>query len=486
MGGDTGWIRGARSRPLRAVLALALGASLQPPPPLNAQEAKVLTLEEALERAALYNPDYRIAQNDLELSRTGRREAWGAFLPNLSLSASTGLSFDRQLVSTDFFGNPVENPFTEWRTTSNSSQYLGGSIAIFEGGTRFHELAAEGARAEAREATVTTRLRTLRSEVVRTYYQAQSQQAFLAVEEELLEGRLLDLELTQRMFDLAGATRVDVLAAELDVQRQEQRIQQIRAQSQQALLTLKRMVGDPDLEAIVLADGLPVPFDPSRLDPEALVPQALASNPQVLEQEAQLLVGEAQAKVARGSRWPTLSLSFGFNQRTFADERGALFDLYPDQGRFGSTSVSLTLPIFSRFQTQARVAEAQVAMDNSRENLRRTRLQIEEQVRSRIIALQTASRSYEIALRSREIAQERVGLAREQFRFAARSFTELQQDIEAAAQAERDVITQLFGFMEAQANLEEVAGQFVVDESSSGAAGGQVPGGDRSSVHPEG
>jgi len=205
-----------------------------------------------------------------------------------------------------------------------------------------------------------------------------------------------------------------------------------------------------------------------------------------LEQEAQLLVGAAQAKVARGSRWPTLSLSFGFNQRTFADERGALFDLFPDQGRYGSTSVSLTLPIFSRFQTQARVAEAQVAMDNSRENLRRTRLQIEEQVRSRIIALQTAYRSYEIALRSREIAQERVSLARDQFRLGTRTFTELQQDIEAAAQAERDVITQLFGFMEAQANLVEVAGQFVVDESSSGAAAGQAPGGDRSSVHMEG
>ena len=113
-------------------------------------------------------------------------------------------------------------------------------------------------------------------------------------------------------------------------------------------------------------------------------------------------------------------------------------------------------------------------------------LQIEEQVRSRIIALQTAYRSYEIALRSREIAQERVSLAREQFRLGTRTFTELQQDIEAAAQAERDVITQLFGFMEAQANLEEVAGEFVVDESSSGSAAGQGPGGDRSPVHTEG
>ncbi|MFC1660560.1 TolC family protein [Gemmatimonadota bacterium] len=449
----------SRSRLRLAILAPFLGVLLPLSGSLRAQEARVLSLGEALERASRHNPDYRMAQNDLELSQVGRREAWGAFLPDLNLQASTGLSFDRQLVSRDNFGNPIENPFTEWRTSSSASQYLGGSISLFEGGSRFHELALQGARAQAREATVASRLRTVRSEVVGTYYQAQSQQALLAVEDELLEGRQVDLELTRRMFDLAGASRVEVLAAELNVQRQEQRIQQIRAQLQQSLLTLRRVVGDSELEGFRLDDALPTPFEPSSLNADDLVAQALASNPLVLEQEAQLLVGDAQARAARGSRWPSLSLSFGFNQRTFAEEKEALFDVFPDQGRFGSTSLSVSLPLFSRFQTQARVAEAEVGISNARENLRKTQLQIEEQVRSRLIALQTAYQSYLIALRSQEIAQERVRLAREQYRLGSRDFTALQQDTEAAAQAERDVITQLFGFMDAHANLEEVVGE---------------------------
>jgi outer membrane protein len=202
----------------------------------------------------------------------------------------------------------------------------------------------------------------------------------------------------------------------------------------------------------------PEPFDPAGLDADELVTRAQESSPTVLQQAAQLDVSDAQARSARGSRWPTVSLSFGFNQRTFAQERDALFDLYPDQGRYGSTSMSLTIPVFSRFQTQARVAEAEVGRENARETLRKTRLQLDEEVRSRLIALQTAYQGYQIALRSGEIAQERLNLAREQFRLGSRTFTELQRDIDDAANAEREVITQLFGFLEARVNLEETVG----------------------------
>jgi len=425
---------------------------------VQAQEEPVLTLEEALTRAREHNPDYRMARNDLELSEAGRKEAWGAFLPSLDLSLSTGLSFDRQLVSTDFFGNPIENPVTEWLTNSSSSQYVGGSLVLFQGGQRFHQLSAQSADAEVRAATAATRLRAVRAEVVRAYSQAQAQKALLEVEEGLLDAREADLELTRRMFDLAGATRVEVLAAELNVQRQEQQIQQRLALLQQNLLTLGRVIGDEELMAFSVSDALPEPFDPSYMEDEELLERALATSPAIQQQRAQVERGRAQTRAAQGSRWPTLSLNFGFNQRTYAQEEDAFLDPWPDQGRFGSTGFSLSIPLFSRFQNSARIAEAEVGLNNAQENLRKTRLQTEEEVRSRLIALQTAYQGYRIALRSREIAQERLSLAQDQFRLGSRTFTELQRDIDDAAGAEREVINQLFGFVEARANLEETVG----------------------------
>jgi outer membrane protein TolC len=403
-----------------------------------------------------------MAVNELELNRSSRREALGAFLPSLDLSARTGLSFDRQLISTDFFGNPIENPVTEWLTNSSSSQYAGANIVLFQGGRRFKELSAQSASARVREATVSIQLRTVRGDVVRAYSQAQLRQALLRVEESLLEARQADLEMTRRMFDLAGATRVEVLAAELGVQRQEQQIQQRGGLLQQALLALARIIGDPDLGAFRLSSEAPAPFDPALLDEGELIQWALDSNPIIQQRIAELARGRAQVGVASGSRWPTLTLNFDFNQRVFAQEREALFDLFPDQGRFGSAGVSLSIPLFSRFQTSARIAEAQVAADNAEENLRKTRLQVVEETRSRLIALETAYKSYLIALRSQEIAQERLSLARDQFRQGSRSFTELQRDIDDSAIAEREVITHLFAWVEALANLEETVGELRV------------------------
>ena len=50
-------------------------------------------------------------------------------------------------------------------------------------------------------------------------------------------------------------------------------------------------------------------------------------------------------------------------------------------------------------------------------------------------------------------------MGREQFRLGSRTFAELQQDIDAASQAERGVINQLFALERALADLEEIVGE---------------------------
>jgi outer membrane protein TolC len=179
----------------------------------------------------------------------------------------------------------------------------------------------------------------------------------------------------------------------------------------------------------------------------------------MIVQEAGVAVSRAQAQSARRSHWPPLTISFRANQSTFGDDYDGFLDPYPDRSRSGGASFGISIPLFQGFQNKARIVQAEVALANSEETLRGIRLQVEELVRSRLIALETAHQSYLISLRSREIAQERLILAREQFRLGTRTFTELQQDIDAAAQAERAVINQLFALEQALANLEEMVGE---------------------------
>ena len=204
---------------------------------------------------------------------------------------------------------------------------------------------------------------------------------------------------------------------------------------------------------------LPEAFDPGGLDPAALSELAYSSNPQLIVQEATSEVRRAQAQSARRAHWPGLTIFFSARQSTFGDEYSDFADPFPDRSRSGSAGFGIDIPIFQGFQNKTRIVQAEIAQINQEETVREIRLQVEELVRSRFIALQTAYESYLISVRSQEIAQERLRLGREQFRLGSRTFTELQQDIQAASQAERALINQLFALEQALANLEEMVGE---------------------------
>lgn len=443
----------------RLVLGTVLFLEVAAPDPAVGQEVAVLSLGEALERAIQFNPAYRRTVNNLELSDVEQQQVWGSFLPTLSLSSSTGVSLNRQLVSTDVFGNPIENPETKWRTSTSTSQSINANLTVFQWGARSRNMATQNAQARAREASVTSRSRALRADVIRAYRNAQNQGALLTVEESLLESRRLDLETTEGMFELAGASRVDVLTAELEVQRQEQRIREAQGQLDQALLSLRTVVGDPELNDFTVSSALPEPFDPTGLNPESLASRAYASNPTLTEQEAAVEVSRAQAQSARRAHWPGLTISFSGRQSTFGDEYSAFANPFPNDSRSGSAGFGISIPVFQGFDNKVRIVQAEISLVNQEETLRETRLVVEEAVRSRLIAVETAHQSYLITVRSRDIAQERLRLGREQFRLGSRTFTELQQDIDAASQAERAVINQLFALERALADLEEIVGE---------------------------
>ena len=452
----SGGMRATSAGPLLSLLLLSL---VLLPAPGSGQAGPVLSIDEALARAVENNPNYRRTLNNLELNDIERQQAWGAFLPTLSLTSGTGVNLNRQLISTDVFGNPVENPITDWKTSSSTSQSINASLSLYQWGARSRDMATQGAQARAREAAVTAQSRGLRADVVRAYRTAQNQGALLSVEQALLESRELDLETTQRMFELAGASRVDVLTAELNVQLQGQRIQEAQGQLQQALLSLRTVIGDPDLNDLQVEGALPGAFDPSGLDPESLASRAFSSNPNLIEQEASVDVSRAQAQSARRAHWPPLTISFNARQSTFGDDYAGFLQGFPDRSRSGGASFGISIPILQGFDNKAQIIRAEISLVNQEETLRETELVVEEAVRSRLIALETAHQSYLITIRSREIAQERLRLGREQFRLGSRTFAELQQDIDAASQAERGVINQLFALERALADLEEMVGE---------------------------
>ena len=94
-----------------------------------------------------HSPAHRRVLNDIEVARASTRAAFGAFLPSLSLGASTGGGTSTVVTGEDDAGQPIRLDEPLDFTSSSSSQSIGLDLTLFDGGASFQELGA--ARAEA-------------------------------------------------------------------------------------------------------------------------------------------------------------------------------------------------------------------------------------------------------------------------------------------------------------------------------------------------
>lgn len=442
---------------MAAGVALAGGQRVGAQEMATEGEVTVLTLQEALRRAAEHNPRYRQEVNRMDLAEPQRREALGRFLPDLTFSYGTGHSFSRQTSAFDIFGNPLPNPEVRTVTRSSSSQNASMGIQLFGGGGRFHQLGQTRAQARVDRLSANRELNTILAEVQRQYLVAQRQKAGLEVEMELLAARERDVELSTSLFELASIGRSDLLATELDLEAQRLSVNTARANFQKGLLALRLAIGDTALESFDVEQRQPEPFDPASLDLNGLVTLALRESPRVGAADAALAVSRAALNSQRAERWPTLSLSGDIGGSAVGNERTAMFDFIPDGGS-GGLRLSVSIPVFSRFTTSRAIAAADVDLRNANEALRQTELELEEQIRSRYVDLETAWASLTERTRRLEIATERLGIVEEEYRLATKSIEDLRAAIREEASALRDALDQRFEFAGALLGLYEAAG----------------------------
>ena len=455
-----------RRRPRRHIVAMiAAGLGIGSPiAPACAQssipeagEVAVISLREALERAVQYNPEYRQALNRMELEGPQRRQAWGAFLPSLNVSYGTSQSFRQESTAVDFFGNPIDNPEVRTVVSSYSSQGATLGLDLFQGGERFHVF--NQARAEARVDRLGAErdLNRILAEVQRQFLFAQRQKARLAVEEELLAARERDFEVAERRFELATIGRSDLLGATLDLQAQRVTVTDARGEMEKGMFALRRAIGDPALRTFDVEQPFPDPIDPATLDLERLVARGLAGSPTVGVAEVTRVARQSALSAARSTRWPSISLTSSFDRGSYGPDQTALFDF--DPGDFGGRiGLNVTIPLFSRFQTSQQIAAAEVELRNSGEQLRQAEIELEEQVRSRYVDLETAWANVVQRETALEVARERLRIVQEEYRLAVKSIEELRAAVRDEAAAQRDLVDQGFEFAVALLGLYEAAG----------------------------
>ncbi len=442
--------------------AVVIASALASAPAVAAgqESPRVLSMEDALTLARGGNPALRRALNDADLNAAESRTTWfNDLLPRASLTLfNTSFTGNLQRQGFDNFGNPIENPTADWNYFSQTVHNLNLSWS-FQGLSLFQSHRRQALANRDRELAYVEARSGLDVDVQRLYLDALEQKDLLTFEEELIEARETDLDVAERLFGLAGRTRVDVLNAELEVERQALTHEQQRASYERSLLALAAAMGLEDGEEFDVADeALPL-FDPSGLDASALISRALETNPTIRRSEVAIASADLGVHEQRTNWWPRIGLGVDVYRRAFEPQGGALFDPSIGSDLESQFRITLSLPALNDFFSQRLgQQEASIQLSNQRETDRESRIELEGTIRGAVLDLENQWASLRISERAATIAGEAVRLAREEYRLGTRTFEDLRSAFQQEAETRRGVITARHSFVDALLSLEQAVG----------------------------
>ena len=463
-----------------------------------------LTLEDAIQLAERNNPTYLSAANDQSVADWGVREAYTNFLPGASASGS--LRYTR----------PGVQRIGTQASEALGTDYLSSSYTLGFGwglnGSTIFGLSTARANADATEARIDQARFQLESSVTLQYMSALRARDQLDVERRRLDRARSNLELIRTRVDAGASAGWEGKQAEVDLGRAEVAVLQQERQYRAEKLRLMEQIGvsiDGEL-ALVSEFGV---FEPM-WSQEELLERALQSHPGIRAEEAQERAARAGLRQARSQYFPTLSLSTGVSgnmlqarndqylagQVAQAEARrqsgfeeclewravetrlGVDFPGVADscgspllseaertsilsQGEFGpytknpfGVSLNVSIPIFDNFSRERVVAQSQSNLKDAEYQRRAEELRIRTAVTDNYDGVKVAYQVVQIEERNRQVAEERLTLARQRYALGAAPILELQDAETSMSQAESGYLNALYQFHQAVVALEAATG----------------------------
>jgi outer membrane protein len=476
---------------------------------LNAQQPVLpsipqsLTLEAAVDLALRYNRQFRQVANDRSAAAWGVRSAYSELLlPSLS----AGLGFGYQGAGSQAF---LDVQLVQESATigSNYSLDLGWQLS----GTTITQPGLAKAQRRAVNAQIDGATVNLRAAVQQQYLAALQAEAQVQIATLQVTRNEEFLRLAQARFQVGQATMLDVRQAEVAKGEADVALLQARQAVIVEKLRLFQQLGVPapeDPNVVSLPDTFPVAEPTWSLSD--LLRAADQENPDVAVLEALAAAARSSEKAAKAQWLPTLNFAAGWggytqeytnpdflveSARQGANSSYTQCDysntswlntglaplpcnsllLTPEDEQeiiaanevfpFNFTSqpfsarVSLSLPIFTQFGRETRIAEAAQQADDALEEVESQRLQVRTNVSQAYYGLVAAYQAIGIQETSRVAAQEQLRLATERYRVGSGTFFELLDAQVAAQRADANYINAIYAYHRSIASLEAAVGR---------------------------
>ena len=423
---------------------------------VRAQEAGTvvnLTLDDALKIALSENPTIKVAEQQIEVKKISKDEAWQALLPSVDFSGTIQYTVLAAVMKLNMGGQVNSFKMGQDNTSTWNGQFQV-SLPLFAPTVYATMNLTKSDLDNAVEQSRSSKL-DLVNQVTKAYYQVILAQDSYDVLCKSLEQAEKNFNVVKSLYELCGTSEYDKISAEVQLRSLNPTVIQARNAVTLAKLQLMVLMGiDPETEIVI--EGSLEDYE-DRLYGEALTSGdfSLANNTNMRQLKLNEVMLNQSLKVQKMNFMPTLALAGTYAFQSLYNKDWNIGQY--EWAKSSSIVLSLSVPIF-RMGNFTKIRSTKLQISQLSENIGYTEKQLNIQARSYVDnmkanAEQVASNreAIEQAEKGREIASKR-------YEIGKGTILELNNSEVSLTQAKLTYSQSIYNYLAAKADLDKVLG----------------------------
>ena len=374
-----------------AVISLAMSVSL------TAQETpKQWTLQQCIRYAQDHNISIKQNESTIEQKKITHNTNKFNWLP--SVNASVGQNFD-------FGRSPDRTGIIEDRNSASSSLGLQLSMDVFDGLKTINNTAAAKLSLEAAIEHLNKAKEDLSISITNYYVQVLYNKELEKVQALQVEWTRKQVDRTKKKVDAGKLPISELYQIESQMATDETSLLKAKNEVQLSLLNLKQNLelerSEKAFEVMTPAEGDVIEkYMGSILPPDIIFDHAVTFKPQIKEQELLIKQQSKLLHVAQADYLPKLSLSASYSNyyyHNYSDGINLSFSDQIDQNQRKTIGLSLSIPIFNKFQIRNNIRSVKVNILNSHLMMDETKKQLYKEIEQAFLSASNSQQEYQSA-----------------------------------------------------------------------------------------
>jgi outer membrane protein len=418
---------------------------------LEAQEKRVLSLNDCIKIALKNNTDIVSAKSNYQMSKEGLRAAWGNFLPSIDAYGQWRKRNEELIMFRykDF-------------VRSKDSYYYSFTLRqpLFTGFSNYASLKKNKAEEKMYNNYLTWTEQQTVLKVKLQYYAVLKAKQLLKVAEETFKASEEELVRIETMEKIGSASKAEVYQQKVRVGQYKLALIEAQNNLSNAKTDLNYTLGI-DINTVLEPEEESLELQMIEVDFNELINQALQNRVDYRAAIENVKSAKSDITIRKSNYYPQIALDADYNWYDVRFPESA-----KDLKQFDNYSISLNISVnlFNGLRTKANINSAKAGLISAEAELEQTKRQVNLDVKKAVLNLQKAAENIEVTNENLISAEEDYRLASERYKIGAGTLLEQITAESSLTKAKADRIQALYDYKYTLAALDLVVGRLSIIE----------------------